>query len=402
MELLRTLTDKDWSSSLKLQDHSVSKRLYPHFSARIRSRGGEGGVSRARRSAADPWRRRRPERRARRALSLQLQEPVGLGGSGLLSAGRRWRRVQERAAARAPLGPVRSARPPACDGCCLTHIPGGALRRGLRRGGRARAERRGAAVRRAGGRGERRCGWRWGPPLPLAGWGSEGSRLSRGRARARSLLLSATLTGLRPWHTHNRTCCHRPQPAPRTRPLSLLPPPGRAASLAPAAGKWERRRPSQQRYGAGQDAGGKRRPEAGHPPGATAEPGGASAGGAGLSLGAGGAPPGSSSAALAQAASKASDRVALPAWPCSSGRPMPYRGAGARVSVLKGAPRKETLPVGQGKARCPPHPAERGGDACQARNCFSPWTWSQYPPNLPKAASWTRQAEKGPPLHVFQ
>ncbi|XP_077673616.1 myb/SANT-like DNA-binding domain-containing protein 7 [Eretmochelys imbricata] len=37
-----------------------------------------------------------------------------------------------------------------------------------------------------------------------------------------------------------------------------------------------------------------------------------------------------------------------------------------------------------------------------ARNCFSPWTWSQYPPNPPKAASWTRQAEKGPPLHVFQ
>ncbi|XP_074797077.1 uncharacterized protein LOC141978669 [Natator depressus] len=31
-----------------------------------------------------------------------------------------------------------------------------------------------------------------------------------------------------------------------------------------------------------------------------------------------------------------------------------------------------------------------------ARNCFSPWTWSQYPLNPPKAASWTRQAEKGP------
>ncbi|XP_074799273.1 myb/SANT-like DNA-binding domain-containing protein 7 [Natator depressus] len=37
-----------------------------------------------------------------------------------------------------------------------------------------------------------------------------------------------------------------------------------------------------------------------------------------------------------------------------------------------------------------------------ARNCFSPWTWSQYPLNPPKAASWTQQAEKGPPLHVFQ
>nr|XP_048690106.1 zinc finger and SCAN domain-containing protein 32-like isoform X1 [Caretta caretta] len=37
-----------------------------------------------------------------------------------------------------------------------------------------------------------------------------------------------------------------------------------------------------------------------------------------------------------------------------------------------------------------------------ARNCFSPWTWSQYPPNPPKAASWTQQAEKGPLLHVFQ
>nr|XP_048720297.1 zinc finger and SCAN domain-containing protein 32-like [Caretta caretta] len=37
-----------------------------------------------------------------------------------------------------------------------------------------------------------------------------------------------------------------------------------------------------------------------------------------------------------------------------------------------------------------------------ARNCFSPWTWSQYPLNPPKAAFWTRQAEKGPPLHVFQ
>ncbi|CAM2107046.1 unnamed protein product [Caretta caretta] len=29
-------------------------------------------------------------------------------------------------------------------------------------------------------------------------------------------------------------------------------------------------------------------------------------------------------------------------------------------------------------------------------------TWSQYPPNPPKAASWTQQAEKGPLLHVFQ
>ncbi|XP_074802902.1 zinc finger and SCAN domain-containing protein 32-like [Natator depressus] len=38
----------------------------------------------------------------------------------------------------------------------------------------------------------------------------------------------------------------------------------------------------------------------------------------------------------------------------------------------------------------------------KARNCFSPWTWSQYPPNPPKAASWTRQTEKGPLLHVFQ
>ncbi|XP_077689982.1 uncharacterized protein LOC144274771 [Eretmochelys imbricata] len=37
-----------------------------------------------------------------------------------------------------------------------------------------------------------------------------------------------------------------------------------------------------------------------------------------------------------------------------------------------------------------------------ARNCFSPWTWSQYPLNPPKVASWTQQVEKGPPLHVFQ
>ncbi|XP_074795884.1 E3 ubiquitin-protein ligase MARCHF2 isoform X2 [Natator depressus] len=37
-----------------------------------------------------------------------------------------------------------------------------------------------------------------------------------------------------------------------------------------------------------------------------------------------------------------------------------------------------------------------------ARNCFSPWTWSQYPPNPPKAAFRTRQAEKGSLLHVFQ
>ncbi|XP_077666239.1 myb/SANT-like DNA-binding domain-containing protein 7 [Eretmochelys imbricata] len=37
-----------------------------------------------------------------------------------------------------------------------------------------------------------------------------------------------------------------------------------------------------------------------------------------------------------------------------------------------------------------------------ARNCFSSWTWSQYPPNSPKAASRTRRAEKGPLLHVFQ
>nr|XP_048679196.1 zinc finger and SCAN domain-containing protein 32-like [Caretta caretta] len=42
------------------------------------------------------------------------------------------------------------------------------------------------------------------------------------------------------------------------------------------------------------------------------------------------------------------------------------------------------------------------GFPLSARNCFSPWTWSQYPPNSPKAASWTQQVEKGPPLHVFQ
>ncbi|XP_074982242.1 zinc finger and SCAN domain-containing protein 32-like [Caretta caretta] len=30
------------------------------------------------------------------------------------------------------------------------------------------------------------------------------------------------------------------------------------------------------------------------------------------------------------------------------------------------------------------------------------WTWSQYPLNPPKAASRTRQEEKGPLLHVFQ
>ncbi|XP_073205332.1 choline/ethanolamine transporter FLVCR2 isoform X5 [Lepidochelys kempii] len=35
-----------------------------------------------------------------------------------------------------------------------------------------------------------------------------------------------------------------------------------------------------------------------------------------------------------------------------------------------------------------------------ARNCFSPWTWSQYPPNPPKAALRTRQAEKGPLLGI--
>lgn len=59
------------------------------------------------------------------------QQPVGLGGvGGLPGAGRRWRRLQERAAARAALSPMHSARPPACDACCLTHIPGGALRRG--------------------------------------------------------------------------------------------------------------------------------------------------------------------------------------------------------------------------------------------------------------------------------
>ncbi|KAM9171243.1 myb/SANT-like DNA-binding domain-containing protein 7 [Pangshura tecta] len=31
-----------------------------------------------------------------------------------------------------------------------------------------------------------------------------------------------------------------------------------------------------------------------------------------------------------------------------------------------------------------------------SQNCFSPWTWSQYPPNPPKAASQTHQVEKGP------
>ncbi|CAM2117399.1 unnamed protein product [Caretta caretta] len=31
----------------------------------------------------------------------------------------------------------------------------------------------------------------------------------------------------------------------------------------------------------------------------------------------------------------------------------------------------------------------------QARNCFSPWTWSQYPPSPTKSASRTCQAEKG-------
>ncbi|CAM2116298.1 unnamed protein product [Caretta caretta] len=35
-----------------------------------------------------------------------------------------------------------------------------------------------------------------------------------------------------------------------------------------------------------------------------------------------------------------------------------------------------------------------------SRNCFSPWTWSQYPPNPPKAASQTRQVEKRPLLHI--
>ncbi|CAM2096593.1 unnamed protein product [Caretta caretta] len=48
--------------------------------------------------------------------------------------------------------------------------------------------------------------------------------------------------------------------------------------------------------------------------------------------------------------------------------------------------------------------AASGGwwDHRAARNCFSPWTWSQYPPNPPKAASRTCQEEKGPLLHVFQ
>ncbi|XP_050793795.1 zinc finger and SCAN domain-containing protein 32-like [Gopherus flavomarginatus] len=35
------------------------------------------------------------------------------------------------------------------------------------------------------------------------------------------------------------------------------------------------------------------------------------------------------------------------------------------------------------------------------RNCFSPWTWSQYPPNPPKAASQTLKVEKGPLLQMF-
>ncbi|XP_054683934.1 translation initiation factor IF-2-like [Grus americana] len=204
------------------------------------------------------------------AAAAAAQEPVGLGGvGGLPSAGRRWRRVQERAAARAPLSPMHSARPPACDGCCLTHIPGGALRRGPEEagggGGAGGAEcgpsRGGAAgaVRAAGegggqaGRAARRCCE-----------GREGLFRRRlvqvrggvpvGVGVALRLAPIVTLSGLRPWHslththslTHNRACCHRPPargPPPAPAHWSL--PPGRAASLAPAAaagtvGKGER------------------------------------------------------------------------------------------------------------------------------------------------------------------
>ncbi|XP_048673893.2 palmitoyltransferase ZDHHC23 isoform X1 [Caretta caretta] len=44
------------------------------------------------------------------------------------------------------------------------------------------------------------------------------------------------------------------------------------------------------------------------------------------------------------------------------------------------------------------HTSEKPAFNSAARNSFALWTWSQYPPNPPKAASWIRQAEKGPLL----
>lgn len=204
------------------------------------------------------------------------QQPVGLGGvGGLPGAGRRWRRLQERAAARAALSPMHSARPPACDACCLTHIPGGALRRGPEEAAEGRGGQRGGTRGEPSrGEGERRA--RCGRPgrrregreglfrrqLPQV---SDGVPV--GVWVALRLAPIVTLSGLRPWHslahththtytpslTHNRACCHRPPPAARPPlPPTRAPPPGRAASLAPAAaagtaGKGRGARPEEER-----------------------------------------------------------------------------------------------------------------------------------------------------------
>lgn len=140
------------------------------------------------------------------------QQPVGLGGvGGLPGAGRRWRRLQERAAARAALSPMHSARPPACDACCLTHIPGGALRRGPEEAAEGRGGQRGGTRGEPSrGEGERRA--RCGRPgrrregreglfrrqLPQV---SDGVPV--GVWVALRLAPIVTLSGLRPLHTHS-------------------------------------------------------------------------------------------------------------------------------------------------------------------------------------------------------
>ncbi|KAM9556750.1 uncharacterized protein ACIB01_008255 [Guaruba guarouba] len=145
---------------------------------------------------------------------------------------------------------MHSARPAACDGCSLFHIPGGALRRGPeeagggrggREGSRVRAEPRGSGGRGAGGRGggAGRAGGAAvlrgeGRPLPLAACsGKRGDPGGlRGRAPARSYCHSQRASAMALTHTHSLT---------HSQPSVLPPPPGqrpapRARPLEPAVG----------------------------------------------------------------------------------------------------------------------------------------------------------------------
>lgn len=204
------------------------------------------------------------------------QQPVGLGGvGGLPGAGRRWRRLQERAAARAALSPMHSARPPACDARCLTHIPGGALRRGPEEAAEGKGGQRGG--RNAGGAEPKRGGAagavraaprREGRPLPPAAASGErrGPGGRRGRAPARSYCRSQRAPAMAlartharthaPSLAHNRACCHRPPPSVPAHPSA-------AAGTRRLIGARRCRRDSRERKGSaaggGEGGGGSRR-----------------------------------------------------------------------------------------------------------------------------------------------